>query len=54
MSPYFMSHESYIMSHLADDFKGKPPHWLLGVNSYWKKMEKTGGKMEKRKVLRTA
>ena len=19
---------------LADDFKGKPPHWLLGVNSY--------------------
>jgi hypothetical protein len=20
---------------LADDFKGKPPHWLLGINSVW-------------------
>ena len=23
---------------LADDFKGKPPHWLLGVNSYWSEL----------------
>ena len=23
---------------LADDFIGKPPHWLLGVNSYWSEL----------------
>jgi hypothetical protein len=23
---------------LADDFKGKPPHSLLGVNSYWSEL----------------
>ena len=23
---------------LADDLKGKPPHWQLGVNSYWSEL----------------